>query len=181
MPFGGQDHDHPLAFELGLTFDLGQFAEIGFEFFHEGAAKIDVGHLAATELEVELNFVAFFEEGLGVIELGILIVIVDTHGIDAEFLELCDVRGVGFLFFLPLAVFPFAVIHQAADRRLLLGGDFDEVEPGLARQAKRFEGRDNADLLVGLIDQSNGCDTNLLVATQTVLANGKSSCVTPEN
>ena len=34
----------------------------------------------------------------------------------------------------------------------------------------------DADLFVGIADQTNGGDSNLLVATQTVLANGNRSC-----
>jgi len=175
VAFGGEDHDHAFAFELGFALGLGKFGEVGFEFFHEGAAEFDVGHFAAAEHDVELNLVAFFEEFFGLVEFGGLVVVVDAHGFNAEFFELSDVSGVGFLFFFALLVFPLAVVHEAADGGFFVGGDFDEIEAGLARHAQRFKRRDDADLFIGFIDKADGRDANLFVATQTVLANGGSS------
>jgi hypothetical protein len=176
VAFGGEDHDHAFAFELWFALGLGDFGEVGFEFFHEVSAEVDVGHFTAAEHEVELDLVSLLEEFFGLVELGVLIVVVDADGLDAEFLELRDVSGVGFLFFFPLLVFPLAVIHEAADGRLFVGGDFDEIEAGVLGEADGLQGGDDADLFIGFIDESDGSDTNLFVATQTVLANGGSSC-----
>ena len=93
--FGLEDHDHALAFELGLALGLGDFGEVGFEVFHESSAQVHVLHLAAAEHDVELNFVAFAEEFLGLVEFGDLVVIVDADRLDAQFFELGDVGGVG--------------------------------------------------------------------------------------
>jgi len=78
VAFGGEDHDHAFAFELGFAFRLGDFGEAGFEMLHECAAQVDVGHFAATEHDVELNLVAFLEEFFSLVQFCILIVVVDS-------------------------------------------------------------------------------------------------------
>ena len=172
---GGEDHDHPFALKLGLALRFGNFGEVGFEMFHERAAEVDVLHLAAAEHDVELNLVPLAQEFFGLVELGGLIVVVDADGLDAQFFELRDVGGVGLLFFFLLLIFPFAVVHDAADRGLLHGGDFDQVESHFSRHAQGFHGRDNADLLVLIVNETNGRNADLFVASQTVLANGVDS------
>ncbi len=118
---------------------------------------------------------AFLEKFFGLVEFRDLIVIINAHGLDAQFLELRHVRGVGFLLFLALLVLPFAVIHEAANGRLFVWGNFDEVEAGLARHAQRIERHDDPDLFVRFVNKTDGGNSNLFVATQTVLANGESS------
>jgi len=175
MTLGRQDHDHAFAFELGFALGLGDFRKIGFEFFHEVSAEVNVGHLAAAEHDVELNLVPFGEEFFGLVHLGGLVVVVDADRLDAEFFKLGDVGGVGLLFFLFLFIFPFAVVHDAADGRLFHGRNFDEVLAGFAGEAHGFHRRDNADLFILVVDKTDGGNTNLFVATQTVLANGVGS------
>src|SRR4051812_2781687 len=85
--------------------------------------------------------------------------------------------GMGLLFFFALLVLPLAVIHKAADRRLFIGGNFDQVQARLASEAYGFRGGHDADLFICFVDQADGRDSDLFVATQTVLANGGSSCV----
>ena len=84
-------------------------------------------------------------------------------------------RRVRLLFFLPLLVLPLAVVHQPADRRLLVRRNLHQVHARLPRQAHRLQGGNDAHLLIGFVDQADGRDANLFVATQTVLANGGSS------
>ena len=79
-----------------------------------------------------------------------------------------------FVLFL-LFVLPFAVVHDAADGGLFHGGDFDEVEAGFACEAQRLHGGNDPNLFIQIIDQTDGRNADLFVATQTVLANGGSS------
>ena len=85
-----------------------------------------MGHLASAELQLHLQLVALVEELLGVADLGQVIVIVD---VDPEF-DLFDFARVGFFVFLLLGQFVavFAEVHDAADRRIGVRRDFDEVE-----------------------------------------------------
>ena len=78
MAFGGGDHGHAFAFECGCSLGFGEFGEVGFEFFHDVSAELDVGHFAAAEHEVELNLVSFFEEFFSLVEFGQWVVFVDA-------------------------------------------------------------------------------------------------------
>jgi len=71
-----------------------------------------------------------------------------------------------FLFFLALLILPFAVVHDSADRGTCLGCHFHQVEVGITSATPAFFEVDDPHLLVLIIDQTNGRNTDLVVATE---------------
>jgi hypothetical protein len=99
-------------------------------------------------------------------------VVVD-HGPEFDLLDLdhlLALAGLGRL--LLLLVLELAVIEQLADWRRRIGGDFDEIEPGLLGQGNRFRDRDGAFVASVLVDQVNLASANLLVDARAVLLDG---------
>jgi hypothetical protein len=68
--------------------------------------------------------------------------------------------GLGLLLLLVLVL---RVVEDAADRRLGLGGDLDQVEGALAGALQSVRGRDDPDLLAVLVDQAHLRDPDPLV------------------
>ena len=69
----------------------------------------------------------------------------------------------GLLDLLGLLVLVLRVVQDAADGRLGLGGDLDEVELLALRVAQRLLGRHDADLLAGLVDEPDLGNADALV------------------
>jgi len=153
---GLEDQDHPLAFHLVVALDLGALPELGLDLGEDVAAEVDVGELAASELEGELDLVALLEELAGVVDLDLKVVVADLHGLHLDFFELTAANaGAGLVGFLLLLVAPLPVVHDLTDGRAGVGGDFDEVEPQLAGAPKGFGGGRGTDFIVVLVDQKN--------------------------
>src|SRR5207253_928787 len=74
------------------------------------------------------------------------------------------------LFFL-LLVAPLAVIHDSANGGLGGGCDFDQVQPGFLGHFEGVGGRDDANLVFVMIDQSNRRDPDLMIVAE-VCRNG---------
>jgi hypothetical protein len=76
--------------------------------------------------------------------------------------------GLGFL--LLLLVLPLAVIHDAANGRARVGGDLDQVQPGLTGHGQSLVGLHHAHLFVLFVDQADGAQSNSLVDPQALAA-----------
>ena len=72
-----------------------------------------------------------------------------------------------------LRVLPLAVIHDAANGRTLGRCDLDQIHAGLLGELHGIIHRDDAKLLVLLIDEANRRDANSFVGTK-VLSDGRS-------
>ena len=125
----------------------------------QGAAELLVSHLAAAEHQHELHLVALLEEALGAFELDVVVVIVGVRA-QPHLLQPALVR-VGLL--LLLLVLVLAEVHDLADRRVRLVGDFDEVESGPLGTGERLGQRDDADLFAVGADEPYLAGTNLFV------------------
>jgi hypothetical protein len=96
-------------------------------------------------------------------------VIVDG-GAHLDLLDLDD-----FLFFagfgglLLLFVFVFAIVHQLADRRLVVGRDFDDVESLFLTERERLIKADLAILMAVVADQKNGAGLDFVVDARAIL------------
>ena len=60
-------------------------------------------------------------------------------------------------------VLELSVVHDAADGRTFVASDLDQVHAGLACPPHRFEGFDDPDLVIVLVDQAHLRDADLLV------------------
>ena len=89
-------------------------------------------------------------------------------GRSAEFFVLAVVR-VAFVLPLLLLVLELAEVHDAANGRLLLRGDFDQVEPDFAGLLQGLDGFDDAQLGAVVSDDADRRDADLLVDPLTFL------------
>src|SRR4051812_42822141 len=64
-----EHQDHALAFHLVVALDLRALPQLGLDLGEDVAPEVNVGELAAAELQCELHLVAFLEELAGVIDL----------------------------------------------------------------------------------------------------------------
>jgi len=162
-----KDQRHPLAFHLGVTLDFADHEQFRLDLIEKVAAKVQVSHLATLETKGELHLVAFLEEVAGAVHLDLEIVVADADRVDVDLLEpACARTGAGFIFFFLLLIAPFAVIHDSADGRAGLGGDFDQVESGFARHAQRLRRGYDADLLLLVVDEPNRRNADLLIVAK---------------
>gem|GEM_PF-6771385 len=176
MRFGCQYHDHPAALKFGVAFGFAHFVEISANLIENSPTKVHMGHFTTTEHKVELNLVTIFQEFAGLVHGRVTIVGINFNAANTQFLELRNMRSsVRLLFFFPLLIFPLAVVHHPTDRRLIHGGNLNEIQSRLPRKAQSLKQRDNSHLVVIFANQANRRDANLLVATQTVMANSQCS------
>ncbi len=112
-------------------------------------------HLAASEGQRDLHLVALGQEVLHLAGLGVEVAPSDLRAV----LHLLDddVAGLaaGLLGLLRRLVLELAVVHDAADGRVRLGGDLDEVEIELPGEGEGFGQRLDADLLPVVSHQSD--------------------------
>lgn len=95
-------------------------------FIHDFAPFFDVGVLATAKHDGDLNFVAMFEKTNRLFDLKFDIVLTGLWS-QANLFGFDLVRFGLFLF--ALFVLVLAVIHNSANGRSFIGGDFNEVEP----------------------------------------------------
>jgi hypothetical protein len=88
--------------------------------------------------------------------------VVADFGAHPELFVLAVVR-VAFVLPLLLLVLEFAVIHDAANGRLLLWRDFNEVEPDFAGTRKGVDGFENTENFSFMSDNSDGRDADLFI------------------
>lgn len=142
-------HIDVTASHLGLLIGMTHGDEIVFDLCCQGMAEFLVGHLAATELELDAHLVTFREEIFRVDDLDEVIVGINADT-EFEFLQLATLLMlVSFLLVLFLDVLVLAVIDNFAHRGFRTGGDFDEVKTALFGHAKGLLSRENAVLLIG--------------------------------
>ncbi len=117
----------------------------------------------------DLDLVAFVEEALHRPHLHVVIVIVDGRA-HLDLLDLDDLLLLaGFVGLLLLLVFVFAVVEQFADRRLVVGGDLDQIEAFLFRDGAGFVGADLAIFVPVVADQKHGAGGDLFIDARAIL------------
>src|SRR5450756_2095144 len=112
-------------------------------------------HFPSAEEDRRLDLVAVGQEALDVVLLELEIVLVHLRP-ELDFLDLDDLLVLsGFAGALLLLVLVLAEIHDAADRRLRHRRDLDQVQTLLASNGQRLLRRHDAQLLGGVIDDTN--------------------------
>lgn len=157
-------HVDVTASHLGLLVGMTHGDQVSLDLSSQGMAEFLVGHLTATELQLDAYLVAFRQEIFRVDDLDQVVMRVNA---DTEFqlLQLATFLVlVGFLLMLFLDVLVLAVIHDFAYRRLSAGGDFDKVESALFGHAQGLLGGQHAILLIGdAIDNADFWRTDTLI------------------
>src|SRR5579862_1204770 len=133
------------------------------------AAQALAGHFPAPEKDGGLHLVAFIQEAQHVVLFGLIVVLVH---VDAE-LHFLDGDGFLVLFGLALLLFllveKFAVIHDAANRRLGSGRDLHQVKILGTGHLERLERRHDADLLAFVVNHAHFAGANALIHADKTL------------
>ena len=170
---GRQHHHHLPAFEPWLGFHLGDGRGVLLDPLEQLGAELHMRHLAAPEAQGDLHLVALLEEPPDRAHLHLVVVDVDVR----PHLDLLDLDGALLLarlggLFLRL-IFVLAVIQDLAHRRLGIGRDLDQIEPGFNR-ARQGLGRGNhADIVAGSVDELDVGNVDALVDARAALFGGK--------
>ena len=121
-------HDHPFALEVRYIIGFAVLGEVVSEAREEEFTLLLEDDGSSAEEDVGFDFIAFFEELDGMLELEVIVMIVGL-GTETDLFDLLLflIRLCLFLFFL-LCVEEFLVIYDAAYRRISRCSDLDEVE-----------------------------------------------------
>jgi hypothetical protein len=148
-----EQHGHVASVLDRPLVDLTELREILSETVEDHHAALGVGDLAATEHNRHLDLVLVAQEALDVALLRVVVVLGD---LGAE-LDLADddllLVLLGLLDLLGLLLLVLRVVQDAADGRLGLRGDLDEIKILALRVAQRLVGLHDADLIARLVDQ----------------------------
>ena len=155
---------------LWILFELGARLQLFRESLDQLEAFIHVRVFAATEDDGEDDLIFAGQEFFRSVDLGHQVLVADFWA-EAEFFVFA-VMSVAFVLPLLLLVLEFAEIHDAANGRLLLGSDLDEVHAGVAGLLQSFDGFDNAQQGAILSDDTNRRNADLLVDPLTFLSEG---------
>src|SRR5690606_3094860 len=143
-----RDHHHHLpALEAGPGLDDDVFTQVGLDAGGHAATQLLVAHLAATEADVDLDLVAFLEEGAHLAQLDLVVALVG-HRTELDFLDL-DLAGLllGFVRLFLRFEPELAEVHDLADRRIGVGLSLDEVQALFNGHGEGFVARKHADHL----------------------------------
>src|SRR5215510_5395514 len=147
LPRWRQDHVHGVTLHAWPKLNRSLIANIGDETLQNVAAQVLVCHLASTKAQAGFDLVALRQKTQHMVPFGHVIVLVH---VDAEFHLFQDNLFLVLLcrpLFLFLLVEVFAVIHDPADRRNSIGGNFYQVEIDLAGLLDRLIGWHDAKLI----------------------------------
>src|SRR4051794_19471485 len=158
-----EHHRHVPPFEERLGLDESNLLHVVRETHEQVASAIRMLALAAPEHDRDLDLRALVEEALDVALLGLVVVDPDL-GSELDLLDV-DLRLVlaGELRLLLQLVPVLAEIHDAGNRRIGLGRDFDEIEVLPVRVLARLVRRLDSELLPALTDQAHPRDADGIV------------------
>src|SRR5258708_2515443 len=129
-------------------------------------------HFTPAEAQRDFHLVALFEKAVHGAHLHVVIVVVD-HRPELDLLDLDHLLFLaGFRRLLLGLVFVFAVIENFADGGGRIGGDLDEIKPGLLRSVQSNLDLNGPMIMAGLVDQLDFANSDLLVDARAVLRGG---------
>ena len=154
---------HVAAFHLGLLLNDRNILQIIRETLEDGKTNFGVSHLTTTEHDGDLHLATIFEEAHNMLLLGGVVANID-FGTELHFLDFdAALILAGLLGFDGLLVFELAIIHNAADRRLGIGGDFHLIKDGGISDALSFGLHIDAHLLSIIANQAAFACRDLLI------------------
>ena len=165
----------------GRGFDLSVFQQFLDDAVHDLPSLFNVGHFTASEDDGNLYLVLVLQEAFGLFDLKVDVVRTGL-GTQTDFLGLGVVKSLALL--LLLVVFVFAVIHDSANGRSLVGSDFNQIETGFTCLTHRLVGGDDPQLTTVISNHTDGRNSNLLVHTSLIaidLSTPFSRCDSPSS
>ena len=156
-----EDHHNPPPLHLRRLLTFGDRLQFLLQALDQLVAFFGVGVFAAAEDDGEDDFVLLGQELFGTIDLGHQVVVADFRA-NAELFVLAVVR-VAFVLPLLLLVLEFAVIHDSANGRLLLGRDFYKIEAEVFGALKGFSSFEDAELVAFRSDDADRRIADLFV------------------
>jgi len=161
--FGDDDHGHPATEHYRSSFDLAQFGQYFGNLIHNLAATIDMHHLTPAEEHGKLYFMPLFQKLHSPIDLDVPIMIVNFRTQTNLFQDNRMLLFLAQLCFSLLFVQVFSIIHNPADRRLGVRGDFDKIQPQIMGFELGILDIDQPHLIVVFIDQPDRAGSNPLI------------------
>ena len=126
--FRAEYHQHLATFHARILFNLCIFGSVFLHPLEQDHAKLPVGQLTAAKTQRNFDFIAFTDEFVDRLHLGLVIMIIDigTHFNFFNFLRLLALAGkVGL--FLGL-IFKLTDVEIFCDWRISIGGHFNEIK-----------------------------------------------------
>src|SRR5215216_5768381 len=159
----GDHNKHVHPFKLRPHFNRSILGKVLLKAGEQLNPEFFVRDLAAAKMNSRFDLVAVLKDPHGIILLEDVIVIVcagpELYLLDGDI----GLLGLGFLLLLLLLVLPFAEVNDAADRRLSLWRNFDEIKALAPREFQSLLRSHNAYLRPVLIYHANLAHANALV------------------
>ena len=158
-----QNDRHEAPHHFGLGFHDRDVLNARCQFLENFLPELAVSVFSSSKRDACLDLGSLFEEPSSAFLLDLEVVVLDV-GPQPDFFDPGQMLVLlGQFFFLCLFVTVLAVIHDAADWRIGVRGDLDEVELARLRESERLLRRKNAHLLAGAVNGSDLRRTNLVV------------------
>jgi hypothetical protein len=166
-PPASENGEHRSTFEGRRSFDHADIGDAGGDALDLGSGDFWMRSFAAAEAHFDLDLVAVLQETASGSYPHLQVVLVgpwpQTHLLHlGDVLVLLRIAGA-----LVLLEAKLAEIGNAANGRVGICRDFDQVEARLLCASKRFVNRHHADLLAIVVDNAHFGDTNLTIGTRT--------------
>ena len=150
-----QHHRHVAAVLLGRRFDEAVVGDVRAQPLQQSVAQLGPRLLTSAKHDGDLYLRSRFQEADYVALLGLVVVIVDLWSQLLFFDDGLLLVPAGFARLLRRLVFVLAVVHDLADRRSGVRGDFDKVEIGVRGDAQCVFDAHDAYLLPPWANQSD--------------------------
>lgn len=160
-----EHHAHKLAFKSGILLNAGHVNHRFLGSFNQLPADLWMLELPASKNNGKSNFVPLGQKLAHMFDLDIQIMRANA-GPSTNFLELPALLLLsGFLQFLFAFVAKLGEINQLANRRIVQRGNFNQIEPAILGQSKRFFDGFDAKLGSVNVNKTNISGSNLVVNT----------------
>ncbi len=164
----GDRADDSSALLRNRRFDFADVFQLIDDHLDHTATLVNVDDFATTKHHGDLDLIPTGQEGPRLLDLEPDIM-VSRFGSQADFFG-PGVMDLAVVVLFALLVLVFAVVHDAANGRLLVGGHFHQVQATLLGNLHRLFGRQDTQLFAFIRDNTDGRDADLLVDPYVLLA-----------
>ena len=160
-------HDHLAAFQLRILLDGPVFLEICLDTLEQLQSELLVGHFAAPESQSDLGLVSAGQKPNQIPELDLVVTLLcagpELNFLDVDLLLLAARR----LCLLVLLEHELTVVHDAADWRLGIRRNLDQIQTQFCSAGNGFVDGEYSYLLTVGADDSNARCRDLIVSPYT--------------